>query len=523
MKIYEQSASSVTSSIKRKAIGGAIFACTIIVISGCVALYQEIEFSNSAKQTIVVDAAQAHLAGKIANYSLLCRRYEKDVFLNIKQDNARNSYLNKWNSSINALFAGLKKLDSTGSNLESLDQSLRWNEAAKTYQSHFLSIVKRIENGQITSANEANLAMATVKDSVRYLSNSADSFSISMSQKQADSGKQLSASVRNNMFTTILLTIFPSAMILIWSVRFTNQIVVRTDQLVEYSDELKLQSEILKKAEEESTRANLAKSEFLANMSHELRTPMNSIIGFTKRLLTKLEGQLDERNLDALQTVDRNARHLLGLINDVLDISKIEAGRMELHRSQFDMVEAIREVVSRSDALIDDRPIELITELPDALIEVDADRIKIVQVITNLLSNGIKYTDEGTVTLKVATHQEARLGSVVKVSITDTGRGIKEEDLNRLFTKFTQLDGSLSRPVGGTGLGLYITSQFVEMHGGRIEVDSEFKIGSTFTVTLPVHAVTPIQPAKTTPKTVPTDKLKLGGVRSYCDDDPLRR
>ncbi|MCG8407760.1 MAG: PAS domain S-box protein [Phycisphaerales bacterium] len=251
-------------------------------------------------------------------------------------------------------------------------------------------------------------------------------------------------------------------------------------------NDVRERSVALKKAKREAEQASNVKSEFLANMSHELRTPMNSIIGFTNRLLKKLCESLSERDLDALQTVDRNAKHLLGLINDILDLSKIEAGKMDLEKSRFDLASCVREVVAQTESLLDVKPLEMkLTDVEEPF-SIFADQTKVRQIITNLVSNAIKYTDEGIISVSVCTTSDEELGPVARLVVKDTGVGIKPEDQARLFQKFTQVDQSATRKIGGTGLGLVITAKYVMMHGGRIDVESEFGKGSEFIVLLPL-------------------------------------
>lgn len=276
----------------------------------------------------------------------------------------------------------------------------------------------------------------------------------------------------------------------------------------------------------EARRASHVKSEFLANMSHELRTPMNSIIGFTKRLIGKLGGQISERHMDALVTVDRNAKHLLGLINDILDLSKIEAGKMELKRTRIDLVSVAKDVIEQTATLLDGKPLELVVDLPDKPIEMEADRVKLVQVATNLVSNAIKYSDKGTIAVTVREVVGPSGDINAELEVCDTGIGIKEDDLQQLFAKFAQLDGSPTRSVGGTGLGLYITAQYVQMHGGSIDVKSVYGEGSTFIVSLPTGRRASEAPAEGEPQTVatalpePAPPYGVGpGVTILCVDD----
>ena len=270
---------------------------------------------------------------------------------------------------------------------------------------------------------------------------------------------------------------------------------VEQQRLTLLSD-LRTQSRALEIASQEAERANRAKSDFLATMSHELRTPMNSIMGFTARLLRKLGDSLSERDLDALRTVDRNAKHLLNLINDILDLSKIEADKMDVRLEEFDLAGAVREVLEQSAALIDGKPIEVVTDLPAHRLPILADSRMIRQILLNLLSNAIKFTERGTVTVLLAEFLDPTLGRAVRLSVCDTGTGIRPEDRARLFQRFGQLDNGPGRKAGGTGLGLVLADQMVRLHGGRIEVQSERGHGSEFAVVLPIgDRLVPSQPA----------------------------
>jgi len=246
--------------------------------------------------------------------------------------------------------------------------------------------------------------------------------------------------------------------------------------------------EALQAAKQKAEQASQVKSDFLANMSHELRTPMNSILGFTTRLLGRLNGKLSERDWDALETIDRNARHLLALINDILDLSKVEAGKMDLDPTRFDLVAAVRWVVRQAAPLADFKPLQVHFDAPAGRVEIEADPTRTRQIITNLVSNAIKYTDKGTVTIQGDTVVDEELGHMGRVRVKDTGVGIKPEDQQRLFSAFTQVDASRSRRVGGTGLGLALAAKYARLHGGLITLQSEFGKGSEFTLLMPLSS-----------------------------------
>ena len=233
----------------------------------------------------------------------------------------------------------------------------------------------------------------------------------------------------------------------------------------------------------ELERANRLKSEFLASMSHELRTPLHTIIGFSELLGEELEGPLNEKQHRFVQHIHKDSLHLLELINDVLDISKIEADRLELRPEAFDFTALIAESLAsvRSLAEAKSHILESASNVPSA---VEADRLRIKQVLVNLLSNAIKFTPEGGRIGVDARVQE----SAVVVSVSDTGIGIPPEEHESIFDKFHQVGATTKGVREGTGLGLAITKRLVEQHGGRISVQSKPRQGSTFVFTLPLES-----------------------------------
>ena len=227
--------------------------------------------------------------------------------------------------------------------------------------------------------------------------------------------------------------------------------------------------------------ANKHKSEFLANMSHELRTPLNAILGFTELIIDDIYGEVPEKIKEVLERVEKNGRHLLGLINDVLDLSKIEAGRLTLSLNEYSMQALIQTVIASVEALAEEKNLELKVKVPADITIGKGDEQRIAQVLLNLLGNAIKFTDEGKVEVEATVSKNSFL-----VSVTDTGPGLSEADKTKIFEEFHQADGSSTRAKGGTGLGLSISKKIVEMHGGRIWVDSTLGVGSTFSFSVPI-------------------------------------
>ena len=241
------------------------------------------------------------------------------------------------------------------------------------------------------------------------------------------------------------------------------------------------ESEIARLAAEE---ANRTKSDFLANMSHELRTPLNSVIGFSEVLQDEMYGPMNEKQLEYVNNILTSGRHLLSLINDILDLSKVESGKMELELSAFSLGESMNDslMMLREKAL--KSAISLQLELaPDADVSITADKRKLKQIMFNLLSNAIKFTPEGGAVNVSA----VRDGGFIEITVADTGIGIKEEYILKLFRPFSQLDSTYTREYEGTGLGLALTRRLVELHGGKIWVESEFGRGSRFSFTLPLN------------------------------------
>jgi signal transduction histidine kinase len=229
--------------------------------------------------------------------------------------------------------------------------------------------------------------------------------------------------------------------------------------------------------------ANKHKSDFLANMSHELRTPLNAIIGFSEVLMEKMFGEVNEKQADYLKDIHESGRHLLSLINDILDLSKIEAGRMELELSTFHLPTAISNAMTLIRERAQRHGIALGLVVDPRLGELNADERKVKQILVNLLSNAVKFTPDGG-RVDVSARLEA---AKVEIAVKDTGIGIAPEDQGKIFAEFVQVGRDYTRKAEGTGLGLALTRRFVELHGGEIHLASTPGKGSTFTVTLPIR------------------------------------
>ena len=272
-----------------------------------------------------------------------------------------------------------------------------------------------------------------------------------------------------------------------------EKIIQAHDQLEEANRTLEARvddrTRLLAKAVKDAEEASKAKSSFLAKMSHELRTPLNAIIGYSEIMKEDAEDDGDTRRAEDLDKVLNAARHLLGLINDVLDISKIEAGKMELYVETFDLTKLINEVIATASPLVSKKGNTLAIDCPADIGAMHADATKLRQMLLNLLSNASKFTEKGTVTLKAVRVIEED-ADYMELSVIDTGIGMTQEQLGRLFQAFSQADASTTSKYGGTGLGLAISKQFAQMMQGDITVTSTPGVGSTFKIRMPAKVLT---------------------------------
>jgi signal transduction histidine kinase len=253
------------------------------------------------------------------------------------------------------------------------------------------------------------------------------------------------------------------------------------DQAVIAIENVRLFDEIQDKSRQ-LAEASQHKSQFLANMSHELRTPLNAILGYTELILDGIYGETPEKAQDVLKLVESNGKHLLGLINDVLDLSKIEAGQLKLSLTDYSMKDVVYNVFSAVEPLAKKKQLDFKVDVPPDMPSGHGDEQKLTQVLLNLTGNAIKFTDAGEVSIKVSA-----LNGTFSVAVHDTGPGIAAADQNKMFEEFQQADNSITKSKGGTGLGLAISKRIIELHGGSISVESSIGHGSIFTFTLPFN------------------------------------
>jgi PAS domain S-box-containing protein len=260
---------------------------------------------------------------------------------------------------------------------------------------------------------------------------------------------------------------------------------IRREELLRQAEQ---QALLERQTAERLRQVDVMKSQFLANMSHELRTPLNSIIGYSEVLLDGDDGDLTQDAVEDVQTIHNSGHHLLAIINDILDLAKIEAGEMKMDRQPVELPSVIANVVHAAQVLVKEKPVALNFVQDGEVSLVLADALRLRQITTNLVSNAVKFTEQGSVTVSIGQWSDGE----AYVRVQDTGIGIAQEDIGLIFDQFRQVDGSSTRRAGGTGLGLTITRHLVNLHGGSIHVESELGKGSTFWFTLPLVQPAPV-------------------------------
>jgi signal transduction histidine kinase len=259
------------------------------------------------------------------------------------------------------------------------------------------------------------------------------------------------------------------------------------ERVREATAELVGQNELLRRQAFQLEQASAAKSQFLANVSHELRTPLNAIMGYTHLLLEGVSGELTQPQQDKLSRVDANARHLLAVINDLLDIARIESGKMPVQIERIRLPELIEEVMAEIEPVIAGTRLGVSRDLAPDLPEIETDRLKVKQIVLNLLSNALKFTSVGSIGIRL---DHAPAADEIAIAVTDTGIGIAEENQTTIFEAFEQANSSYAQRQGGTGLGLSICRRLAHILDGRIVLVSKLGEGSTFTLHLPCKAKT---------------------------------
>jgi signal transduction histidine kinase/CheY-like chemotaxis protein len=371
----------------------------------------------------------------------------------------------------------------------------------------WLSIYFRMDRGRITPWMKLGsaLVMGTAIAGMHYTGMAGAEFG-AIDRIESYSGKILNQQLLAYMITAGTILILALLLVSLFiGKRFaykdteikqkSDEIYIINQELLELNEHLEdlvaIRTEELAKAHDEAIKANLIKSQFLANMSHELRTPLNAIIGYSEMLQEEAEEMGEQVFMEDLAKISKAGNHLLALINDILDISKIEAGKMELHVETFPLQDLVQDVLSTIRPLVEGKGNHLQTTTEeDGVITTDLTKIR--QILLNLLSNANKFTENGTVTFEI--YQESRgAGMGYGFRVQDTGIGMTEEQLDKLFQPFTQADATTTRKYGGTGLGLAISKRFVQLLGGEIEVESVFGVGTTFSCWLPILAEEPKQ------------------------------
>ena len=415
------------------------------------------------------------------------------------------------------LAQAIEEAESLVSNVESTGQTDAANEALVALEERAFDLVRRgrLEQARaILSGEQYATHKATYAEGMARLGSQLQDAALSATRSQEE------RALLQLVAAAIALPLLVAGWLVVLRVtdRWRRDVVESHRQLVELNRSLDQKVEertaALARATKQANAASEAKSAFLANMSHELRTPMNAIIGYSEMLMEDAEDLGQEEFVPDLQKIHGAGRHLLALINDVLDLSKIEAGKMEVHRERFALAEVVNEAVAMVTPQATQKGLSLETDCGDGVVQVYLDPGMCRQILLNLLSNAVKFTSGGG-RVHVGSRRD---GQDLVVHVSDTGMGIASEDAKKIFDEFYQVDGSYSRNYGGTGLGLALVRKMVEMQGGTIEVQSAPGEGTRFTLRFP-GAVLAEQPAPPAESRAPTEVSVPAGPAEVVDRD----
>ena len=410
------------------------------------------------------------------------------------------------------LASALRQINQFGYDLDRVsfvakDEVALLNQVREEY-ARFIAVVSHIvnliRNGRAAEANQSELAeLGPLADKLERLTNQlvnraeADMVAgIDASRQTYTKSQILVAAVALASFVLTLVLGHAISRSVIDPVRnihdglnriaageFAQRIEVpNRDELGELAAHVNSACEELQRLYQRLEEASRHKSQFLANMSHELRTPLNAVLGFSELLLDGIYGEPPEKMRSAIERIQRNGRHLLGLINDVLDLSKIEAGQLRLSLADYSVEELVSGVYISVESLAAEKHLGLRVAVPSGLPPARGDERRLAQALFNLVGNAIKFTDAGEVRIEVEAKEDS-----YKFSVQDTGPGIDEADQTKIFQEFQQVDNSITKTKGGAGLGLAIVKQIVEMHGGQIWIESRLGHGATFSFLVPAR------------------------------------
>ena len=454
----------------------AVLVCTFVAVAivGYTLFFYTSELKENANRKLLENTTRSRVIHQITVSSLECRRYEKNYFLNLQNEESRNKYLLKWRTSWAMLDNSIESLRQHSANSTLSPRLAVWQESLKQYQIQFLVVVTQVTKGTITHPKKANHSISSVKEGMRQISRESDECGIALDKRVNNNRKSLERATLYSV-TSVLSCIILIAGTAAWFVWSSRQAAAHSRKVLEYTQRLE-------KSIRNAEVANQSKSEFLANMSHEIRTPMTAILGFTDLLLDSI---VKPENIDAVRTVRENGKYLIELINDILDLSKIEAGKIEIERIDCSAHEIVAHVASLMRVRATAKGLSLSVRFCHLIPEkIQSDPTRLRQILINVVANAIKFTETGSIQIVTQLLNETGKDPKLQFDVIDTGIGIAESSLSKLFLAFSQADSSTTRQFGGTGLGLAISKRLAEALGGEISVSSTLGRGSTFSITV---------------------------------------